>query len=36
MVGTHKENIADWKHCKRLMQIRFGIEDEGMMQKYID
>jgi hypothetical protein len=29
---THKEGIEDWKHCKRLMQIRFGTED--IMHKY--
>jgi hypothetical protein len=22
---THKEGIGDWKHCKRMMLIRFGI-----------
>jgi hypothetical protein len=29
---THNEGIYDWKHCKRLMQIKFGIED--IMHKY--
>jgi hypothetical protein len=25
---THKEGIEDWQHCKRLRQIKFGIEGE--------
>jgi hypothetical protein len=29
---THKEWIEDWKHCKRMMQIIFGME--YIMHKY--
>jgi hypothetical protein len=24
--GVHKETIKDWYQCKRLLRIRFGIE----------
>jgi hypothetical protein len=29
---THKEGIENWRHCKRLMQIKFEIEE--VMHKY--
>jgi hypothetical protein len=33
--GTHKENINDWYQCKRLLHIRFGVEQENKhMEKY--
>jgi hypothetical protein len=31
---THKENIEDWKQCRRLIQVRFNTDEGDMMQKY--
>ena len=30
----HKENIASWDDCKRLMVIRFSNDKECLQQKY--
>jgi hypothetical protein len=32
--ATHNEGIEDWKHCRRLMQVRFGTEVEYTGHKY--
>jgi hypothetical protein len=24
---THKEGIGDWKHCKRMIHIKFGTKE---------
>jgi hypothetical protein len=33
--GTHKENIYNWFKCKRLLHIRFDVEQENKgLEKY--
>jgi hypothetical protein len=32
---AHIEGIKDWSQCNRLIQIRFGIEEENIAYKYI-
>jgi hypothetical protein len=32
--GTHKETITDWYQCKRLLCIRFDIEQKNKQHKY--
>jgi hypothetical protein len=31
---AHREEIKDWSQCNRLMQIRFGTEEENIAHKY--
>jgi hypothetical protein len=31
---VHKDGIRDWQQCRRLLQVRFGTENEDTMQKY--
>jgi hypothetical protein len=31
--GAHKETITDWYQCKRLLHIRFGVEQTYNKQK---
>jgi hypothetical protein len=31
---AHREGMKDWSQCNRLMQIRFGTEEENIAQKY--
>jgi hypothetical protein len=31
---AHKDGIRDWQQCKRLLQVRFGTENESIMLKY--
>jgi hypothetical protein len=31
---AHREGIKDWSQCNRLMQVRFGSEEENIVQKY--
>jgi hypothetical protein len=31
---AHKDVIRDWKQWKRLLQVRFKIENESIMPKY--
>jgi hypothetical protein len=33
--GAHKETITDWYQCKRLLRIRFGVEQEYNKHKKI-
>jgi hypothetical protein len=32
---AHRKEMKDWAQCSRLMQIRFGPEEEEIAQKYI-
>jgi hypothetical protein len=32
--AAHIEGMKDWSQCSRLMQIRFGPEEEKIAQKY--
>jgi len=31
---AHREGMKYWSHCSRLMQIRFGTEEENIVHKY--
>ena len=34
--GTHKETIKDWYQCKRLLRIRFSVEQKNNKQQKYD
>jgi hypothetical protein len=34
MVGYTSEGMEEWLQCRRLMEVRFGIEVENIVQRY--